>query len=146
MGITVVGLGPGNGRLLTREAWEVLTSAGVVHFRTTRHPAVDDLPAAITRESFDYLYDSADTFEEVYSQIVQELLRLGAEADIVYAVPGHPFVAESTVTRLMAAAKEADVSIRIVEGLSFVEPSLTALAVDALDGLQLFDAIEVAAY
>ena len=146
MGITVVGLGPGNGRLLTREAWEVLTSAGTVYFRTKRHPAVDDLPVSITRESFDHLYDSADTFEEVYSQIVQELLAMGADADIVYAVPGHPFVAESTVTRLVKAAKEANVSIRIVEGLSFVEPSLTALSVDALNGLQLFDAIELAAY
>jgi len=146
MGITVVGLGPGNGRLLTREAWNVLTSAGTVYFRTKRHPAVDDLPVSIIRESFDHLYDSADTFEEVYSQIVQELLKLGADEEIVYAVPGHPFVAESTVTRLVAAAKKANVSIRIVEGLSFVEPSLTAIALDALNGLQLFDAIELASY
>lgn len=146
MGISVVGLGPGNGRLLTREAWDVLTSTEVVYFRTKRHPAVDDLPDSIIRESFDYLYDSADTFEEVYSQIVQTLLTLGAEADIVYAVPGHPFVSESTVTRLVEVAKETAVSIRIVEGLSFVEPSLSALAIDALNGLQLFDAIEVAAY
>jgi precorrin-2 methylase len=30
MGITIVGLGPGNGRFLTRIAWDVLSQAEVV--------------------------------------------------------------------------------------------------------------------
>ena len=143
MGITIVGLGPGDGRLLTREAWDVLNRAGTVYFRTERHPAVNDLPAKIIRKSFDYLYNGANTFDEVYSQITDELLRLGKETEIVYAVPGHPFIAESTVTRLAAEAEKAGIPIRIVEGLSFVEPSLTAIAKDGLDGLQLFDALEI---
>ncbi len=144
MGITIVGLGPGNGRFLTQEAWQLLSTAGRVYLRTQRHPAVTDLPDTVELVSFDRIYDTVDSFDEVYEQIVAELLRLGREADIVYAVPGHPFVGESTVTRLVAAANVERVPFRVVPGLSFVEPTLTAVNADALDGLQIFDAIELA--
>ncbi len=145
MGITIVGLGPGHGRTLTREAWDVLTNARMVYLRTARHPAVDDLPPGLPRQSFDQVYDTAVSFEAVYTQIVEALLAHGRENDIVYAVPGHPYVGESTVTRLIAAAAP-DIPVRVVAGLSFVEPSLTAVGVDALDGLQIFDAIGIAQY
>ncbi len=146
MGITIVGLGPGDGRFLTREAWEILTTASMVYLRTSRHPAVDDLPTNLPRTSFDHIYDTAASFEEVYTAIVAELLQLGQQQDICYAVPGHPFVGESTVTRLVAEAKAAGVTVRVVSGLSFIEPMLTAVSLDALDGVQIFDAIELAAY
>ncbi|MCP5096378.1 MAG: nucleoside triphosphate pyrophosphohydrolase [Chloroflexi bacterium] len=146
MGIIVVGLGPGNGRLLTRAAWELLTSTEKVYFRTKRHPAVDDLPATVERISFDHLYESAEKFEDVYQQIVGELIALGADSDIVYAVPGHPFVGESTVTALVKKAEEANVAVSIEPGISFVEPMLTAVNIDILDGMQLFDAIELTSF
>lgn len=146
MTITIVGLGPGNGRTLTLQAWQTLTMAGTVYLRTSRHPAVDDLPADLQRVSFDAVYDTAETFNEVYDTIVGELLRLGRESDVCYAVPGHPFVGESTVTRLVARAEEAGISLAFVEGLSFIEPMLTALHLDALDGVQIFDAIELTTY
>ncbi|MEM7118091.1 MAG: nucleoside triphosphate pyrophosphohydrolase [Chloroflexota bacterium] len=146
MGITVVGLGPGNGRLLTREAWEILSSARTVYLRTARHPTVADLPEAVACQSFDHLYETAVAFDDVYQQIVAELLNLAQAGDVVYAVPGHPFVAESTVTGLVSAAEEAGVAVRIVDGLSFVEPTLTAVRVDGLEGVQLYDAIAVTGF
>ncbi|MBK8985174.1 MAG: nucleoside triphosphate pyrophosphohydrolase [Chloroflexi bacterium] len=146
MGITVVGLGPGDGRFLTREAWQVLAEADTVYLRTKRHPAVADLPASVTLVSFDGIYETAVNFEAVYSQIVAELLRLAGAGPVVYAVPGHPHVGESTVTALETAAQEAGVDVRIVPGLSFIEPMLTAVGYDGLDGLQLFDAVEMLAF
>lgn len=146
MGITIVGLGPGNGRTLTREAWDTLINAAKVYLRTGRHPAVGDLPADLPYTSFDPIYDTAESFEEVYTTIVAELLRLGRQQDICYAVPGHPFVGESTVTRLVAEAQQVGVPVRVVSGLSFIEPMLTAVGIDALDGLQIFDAIELATF
>lgn len=146
MGITVVGLGPGNGRFLTRAAWEALSQAEIVYVRTARHPAVADLPAGVRRHSFDHIYDAADSFETVYKTIVAELLELGQAGDVIYAVPGHPFVGESTVTRLVATAKEAGIPVEIVAGLSFVEPCLTAVSQDGMDGVQIFDAIELSQY
>lgn len=144
--ITVVGLGPGNGRNLTRAAWDILSQTDVVYLRTARHPAVVDLPEQVTRHSFDPIYDSADSFDTVYETIVTELLELAQQSDVVYAVPGHPFVGESTVTRLVAQAEAAGVPVQIVAGLSFVEPCLTAVQQDGMDGVQIFDAIELTEY
>jgi len=145
MGITIVGLGPGNGRFLTRSAWELLSTTEMLYLRTARHPAVDDLPEKMQRVSFDHVYDAAEQFEDVYRHIVTELIGLGQESDIVYAVPGHPFVGEATVTALVAEAQKVGVAIVVEPGISFVEVVLTAVHVDALDGLQIFDAIELAA-
>lgn len=143
MGITIVGLGPGDGRLLTRDAWDTLVNARIVYLRTSRHPAVADLPGTVTQVSFDTVYDTAETFAEVYTTIVTQLLQLGQQEDICYAVPGHPFVGESTVTRLLTEAEAADIPVTVIPGLSFVEPMLTAIRLDALDGVQIFDAIEL---
>lgn len=146
MAITVVGLGPGDGRFLTKEAWRVLSEAEAVYLRTIRHPAVADLPENVAVVGFDHIYETADSFEQVYERIVSELLAKAETGDVVYAVPGHPHMGESTVTALETAAKEADVDIRIVAGLSFLEPMLTAVSLDGLDGLQIFDAIELLAF
>ncbi|MFK7800311.1 MAG: nucleoside triphosphate pyrophosphohydrolase [Anaerolineae bacterium] len=144
MGITIVGLGPGDGRYLTREAWNVLTEAEVVWLRTARHPAVDDLPTSLTKHSFDHLYEQKSDFEDVYNAITAELITHAKDKDIVYAVPGHPHVGESTVTRLQVAAVEHQVHLQFVAGLSFIEPCLTAAGIDGMEGLQVHDALDVA--
>lgn len=146
MGITIVGLGSGNGSLLTRQAWEILTTAETIYLRTERHPAVAELPSTINTIKFDHYYETAENFEDVYAKIIAELLSHGRKSDIIYAVPGHPFIGESTVTAVLAAAKQENVEVSIVPGLSFVEPALTAVGQDGLDGLQLFDAIELTTY
>lgn len=143
MSIIIVGLGPGDGRLLTRQAWDVLAAASPLYLRTARHPAVADLPTTGPRHSFDHLYDSADNFAQVYETIIQQVLELGRNGEIVYAVPGHPFVGEATVTGIIAAARAAHIPTTIIPGLSFVEPTLSAIGADGLDGLQLYDALDL---
>lgn len=152
MTITIVGLGPGDPHHLTREAWEVFSSAQEVWLRTTRHPTVAHLPDHLAQHSFDDLYKSEQDFASVYRAITAEVLRLGQRPQgVVYGVPGHPLVGESTVQQVLAGAREAGLPVRIVEGLSFVEPTLTALGLDALEpghgvpGLQVCDGIELAA-
>jgi len=146
MPITIVGLGPGDPRHLTREAWGVLEAAGEVWLRTERHPTVAGLPAGLALHSFDTLYEGAEDFSQVYEAIAAEVLRLGRRPEgVIYAVPGHPLVGETTVARLLLQAEDAGLEVRIVEGLSFIEPTLTALRIDALLGLQVYDAVEIAA-
>lgn len=143
--ITIVGLGPGDPRHLTREAWQVLSEAGEVWLRTRRHPTVAGLPPQPVLRAFDHLYETAEDFAQVYDAIVGEVLRLGRRPQgVVYAVPGHPLVGEATVQRILTLADEAGLHVRLVEGLSFIEPVLTALRLDALAGLQIFDALELA--
>jgi tetrapyrrole methylase family protein/MazG family protein len=142
--ITVIGLGPGAPEQLTRAAWDTLSQADVVWLRTARHPVVPYLPKGPVVHSFDGLYEKADSFEAVYAAIVQKVLELGSRQEgVVYAVPGHPLVGESTVTRVLLEARAAEIPVHIVPGLSFIEPTLTALSLDPLDGLQIVDALDL---
>jgi len=142
--LTIVGLGPGSLKQLTCEAWEVLTSAGEIWVRTGRHPIVAQLPPSIRVHSFDSVYEETPTFDEIYAIITDRVLELAARAEgVIYAVPGHPMVGESTVARLRARAADLGLPVRLVDGLSFIEPSLSALHVDALDGLQIVDALDL---
>jgi tetrapyrrole methylase family protein / MazG family protein len=146
MAITIVGLGPGDPGHLTRHAWEVLTRAGEVYLRTRRHPTVAGLPPDLVLHSFDELYEEMDDFSSVYETITERILELARRTEgVVYAVPGHPLVGESSVVRILAAAQPKGLCVQIVDGLSFVEPVLGLLGIDGLDGLQLADATDVAA-
>jgi len=146
MTITIVGLGPGNPAQLTREAWDVLSQAGEVYVRTARHPTLAGLPAALVVHSFDDYYETAHEFEQVYAAIAERVLALGRRAEgVVYAVPGHPAIGEATVGLIRAEAARTGLPVRLVAGLSFVEPALAALGVDALPNLQIADALELAA-
>jgi tetrapyrrole methylase family protein/MazG family protein len=144
MSITIIGLGPGSPDQLTRRAWEVLSSATEIHARTARHPTLAGLPETVRVNSFDYLYEQAESFSQVYLQIAEEVLRLGKTGVVIYAVPGHPLVGEASVSVILQRAQEQHIKTEIIAGLSFIEPALTALGLDALDGLQVFDALEIA--
>ncbi|NLG29340.1 MAG: nucleoside triphosphate pyrophosphohydrolase [Chloroflexi bacterium] len=140
-GIVIVGLGPGNPEQLTLEAWRVLESASRVYLRTQRHPTVSALPCGPAYSSFDEAYENGASFGEVYEHIAQRVLELGRSPDgVVYAVPGHPLAGETTVTRILALAQAAQVPVRIVAGVSFLEPTTIALGIDPFDGLQICDA------
>ena len=137
--LTVVGLGPGNPGLLSREGWSVLERAETVYLRTASHPAVAGLPAGLKVTSFDQIYEQYSDFGDVYRAIVDRLSALPPGS--VYAVPGAPSVGEATVEGL----RQAGIPFRLVQGISFIEPCLAALGLDALDGLVVADAITLAA-
>lgn len=143
--VTMVGLGPGDAALITREAWEVLRTAREVWLRTAHHPCARALPQGPTVHSFDAVYERVASFEELYHAIATELLRLAQRPEgVVYAVPGDPLVGDATVTETLRMAAAQGVPVRLVHGLSFIEPVLGELGRDALDGLQLLDAVELA--
>jgi tetrapyrrole methylase family protein/MazG family protein len=144
--ITIIGLGPGDPGQLTREAWQALAGASEVWLRTARHPTVAGLPASVTLHNFDDIYASTERFEQVYERIAERVLDLGArDGGVVYAVPGHPNVAEASVAHIRALATQRGLPVRLIAGLSFIEPALAALGVDALPQLQIADALELAA-
>ncbi|MEA3310321.1 MAG: nucleoside triphosphate pyrophosphohydrolase [Chloroflexota bacterium] len=144
--ITIVGMGPGGAQHLTREAWQVLAGADEIWLRTLHHPGVEELPQRIKLFTFDAFYEEQETFEQVYRQIATKVLALGKrEQGVIYAVPGHPLVGESAVLQILREAQVEGISTQVVAGLSFIEPVLTALEIDALDGLQIMDALAVMA-
>jgi tetrapyrrole methylase family protein/MazG family protein len=143
--VWVVGLGPGDPGWVTRTAARLLAGSSPIYLRTSTHPSAADLIGRPNVQSFDRLYDAAESFEQVYTTIAQTLIaRAGADGEVVYAVPGDPSVGEASVARLRELAADAGVTLRVVPGLSFLEPLLAALGKDALDGLALADALDLA--
>lgn len=145
-GITILGLGPGGAEMLTRRAWQALENSRELYLRTRRHPAVSGLPNHLTLHSFDNLYESAASFDEVYSQIIEQVLTLGRrEEGVLYAVPGHPYVAEASAPEIVRRAQAEGMAVQVIEGVSFLEPVFTALGIDPFPRLALVDALELAA-
>lgn len=134
MTLTIVGLGPGHIDDLSRRAWRALDTARTVYLRTGQHPTVPHLPP---HTHYIPLDDAPDG--------VTRVLDVAQLEDVVYAVPGDPMIGDDTVTRLLALAHAAGLTVRIVSGISFVEPALHLLGVNALDGLQVLDGASVAA-
>ncbi|MDE3230759.1 MAG: nucleoside triphosphate pyrophosphohydrolase [Chloroflexota bacterium] len=146
--MTVVGLGPGRWEDLTVAARDTLGAASLVICRTLRHPTVDALRAwrpDLRIESFDGLYESMPSFDDLYPEMARRLLaragELPAGETLLYAVPGHPLMGEESVRILRLAAAEQGVQVDLVAGLSFVETVCAALDLNPLErDLQLIDA------
>lgn len=144
-GITLVGLGPGHPRHLTLEAWDVLRHAEEVYVRTRQHPTVNALPVTVRVESFDHVYEEAETFDQVYEAIVERVLVLARRPQgVIYATPGHPLVGEVTGHTLLRRAQEEGLPVSIVEGMSFLAPVFRALGQDPFPRTALVDALELA--
>ncbi len=136
--ITVVGLGPAGASYLSNVVVDLMAAAERVLVRTLRHPAAAGLVGV---ESLDHHYDEAETFEEVYQAMVEDLVTVArhhAPVPIVYAVPGSPLIAERTVELLRADSR---VEVSIVPGLSFLDLAWERLGLDPLsEGVRLVDA------
>ena len=140
--LTVAGLGPGSAGLITRETWTRIEAAEHIILRTRIHPTVEVLDAeGISYATYDDFYEEADDFEELYEEIVDDLFARAAEHDVLYLVPGSPFVAERTVQLLREHAAEAGIPLEILPAMSFLEPLFAALSIDPADGLSIIDAM-----
>jgi len=144
-GITIIGLGPAGAEYLTREAWAHLEQCDEIWLRTKFHPAVAGLPEGVRVRSFDEIYDSGEDIATVLETIVQQVLELGKrEQGVTYGVPGSPFVAEETVTKVMKAVEGSSLPIRLIDGVSFIEPVCSALGIDLHPQMVLADALHLA--
>lgn len=144
-GIVLMGLGPGAPQQLTRQAWDWLQTVPELYLRTSHHPTVAGFPPQLKLHSFDDLYEDGESFEAVYEQIIQRVIELGQrEGGVTYAVPGSPFVAEATCPEIQRRARALGLPVRVIEGISFLEPTFTALGLDPYPGMVLVDALDLA--
>ncbi|ENH97628.1 MazG family protein [Gracilibacillus halophilus YIM-C55.5] len=138
--IEVLGLGGGDINQLPLGVYRQLQNTTSKCFvRTKDHPIVEQLETeGITFTSFDHIYEKHDQFQDVYKEITEQLLQYAwEEGHIVYAVPGHPMVAERTVQLLL---EQDQVTIEMAGGQSFIDDVLTAANIDPIEGFQLIDA------
>ena len=133
--IVVVGLGPGNPGLITAETLNAISRISVRYLRTVHHPSAHLVSDA---SSFDHLYDSAVSFDDVYSDIAVTLVEAAKQHDeVLYAVPGSPTVLEKSVAHLRA---RTDIDLVILPAVSFLEDVWRALGIDPIEtGVRLID-------
>lgn len=142
--ITIVGLGAGDIDQLPLGVYKRLKKESFVFLRTKEHPVVRQLEEeGVSFISFDSVYEQHDQFEQVYEEIVERLLNKAKEEDILYAVPGHPLVAEKTVQLLLERGKDADVNVVIGGGQSFLDSLFAALKIDPVEGFQFLDGTDL---
>lgn len=137
--IEIIGLGAGDIEQLPLGVYRKLQNEKrLVFVRTIDHPVVQTLhEEGIEFHGFDSYYETYDHFEEVYEKIAETLVEEAAKETIIYAVPGHPMLAEKTVELLR---KQTTVEVEIIGGHSFLDDLFTTLNIDPIDGFQLVDA------
>jgi tetrapyrrole methylase family protein/MazG family protein len=134
--IIVVGLGPAGPELITNRTSELVGSTTPVYLRTARHPAAVGLDRA---DTFDDLYESADSFAQVYESIADRLVSISRDSgEVIYAVPGSPRVLEHSVSILLQRRDEADVLVE--PAMSFLDLAWDRLEIDPIeDRVRLID-------
>ncbi|SHJ70861.1 tetrapyrrole methylase family protein / MazG family protein [Clostridium amylolyticum] len=144
--INIIGLGPGAADALTLGSLRLLKNSDDIMLRTAKHPTIDFInDEGINYLTYDYAYDKFKSFDEVYDFIAKDLVEKHKEkGDLVYAVPGHPLVAEKSVELLIHLAEEENIEVNIVPAVSFIDAVLESLKLDPVKGLKLIDAFDMA--
>ncbi len=139
--VTIVGLGPGDlDRLPLHLRGILMDPSARVIVRTSQHPAAEELAALRDVASCDDLYEAAGTFDEVYAGVADRVVRAATSGDVIYAVPGSPFVAERSVSLVRRAAMAAGLDVATVPAPSFLDEMWSALEFDpATRGVQILD-------
>ncbi len=140
-GVTLLGLGPGDPGLLTRQAWEWLERLSEVTLRTAQHPAVAAFPQHLKIELLEALAEREDGVAEMAARILELARRPGG---VTYAVPGQPGMGEAVCAEIVRRAAQERLPVRILPGVSFVEPALAALGLPPSPRLTLVDGLELA--
>jgi len=126
--VTVVGLGPAGPEYVTAHTLAEIARIPYRYLRTSRHPSASLVPDAVT---FDEIYEAADTFADVYSEITDRLVAAAVEhGEVLYAVPGSPLVLERTVRSL-----RADERVECVAhpAMSFLDVIYARLGIDPVE-------------
>lgn len=149
-GLTIVGLGPARPEHLTTEALDVLKQAehsgarvyGLAHVREL----VASLAPGLEVRPLDYLYALEQVPRPVaYRDLATMLVRRAFqdEQDVVYIVAGSPLFVNDAVLWIRRACAEAELPLRLVHGMSFLDLILDRVFWTGHQGLQLLSAWNV---
>ena len=139
--VVIIGLGPGPRNTVTEATLQAIASIPHQFVRTRKHPTADLLPTA---QSFDHLYESLPTFDDVYAAITESLVAAATEhGEVLYAVPGSPLLLETSVTQLRADTR---IEVQVLPAMSFLDLAWEALGIDPVNaGVRLIDGHRFAA-
>lgn len=139
--IEIIGMGPATLSYVTKETLEKILDKKKIILRTKIHPTVKEIEnLGVEIESYDKFYDEAKDFESLYGRIAKDLAERGKKENILYGVPGSPFVAERTVVLLREYAKKENIELKIYPAMSFLDLLYQKTNTDPIEGLAILDA------
>jgi len=143
--IKIVGLGPGAKEALTLGTLDVLKDSDKIYLRTKKHPTVEYLQKEnIEFETFDDKYETYKSFDQVYEAIAKDIIETHEKyKEVVYAVPGHPLVAEKSVNNLIEMCEDKSIEFKIYPAVSFIDAMIEALKIDPINGIKVIDAFDI---
>ncbi|MBD8071010.1 nucleoside triphosphate pyrophosphohydrolase [Bacillus sp. PS06] len=140
--ITIVGLGAGDLNQMPVGLYKIITKAEHLYLRTKEHPVITELEKeGLVYQSFDEIYEGHEQFQDVYEEIAHRLVEEARTKDVIYAVPGHPLVAEKTVQLLLEPKEDTHYQVEVAGGQSFLDPLFAALQIDPIEGFQFLDGL-----
>ena len=90
------------------------------------------------------MYEKFDSFDDVYNSIAMDIIEQYKKFnEVVYAVPGHPLVAEKSVTLLIKYCQKENIQYEIVPAVSFIDAVIETLKLDPIDGIKIIDAFDI---
>jgi tetrapyrrole methylase family protein/MazG family protein len=132
--LRVVGLGPGDPAWIPQRNIDALLGASIILLRTEVHPSTQMLlEKRLDFKSCDDLYESSDSFYELYAAIAARAA--GLPDDAVFAVPGHPMIGEESV-RLLDSLRD----IEVFPAPSFIDAVLASAKASFSGSLQVWNA------
>ncbi|SFD73207.1 tetrapyrrole methylase family protein / MazG family protein [Lentibacillus persicus] len=136
--IEIIGLGAGDLDQLSLGIYKKLTSrTTALYVRTADHPVIRQLEQeGVSFQAFDDIYEERAHFQDVYQHITDSLLENARHDTIVYAVPGHPMMAEQSVQLLL---NQDAIPVEIIGGQSYLDALFSSLRIDPIDGFQFVD-------
>ena len=142
--LTIIGLGAGDLEQLPLGVYRQLISADKIYARTLEHPVLKQLlDEGLQAVSFDSVYEKHDGFQAVYEEIAETLLAHAETESVIYAVPGHPMVAEKTVQLLLEKGESCGIAVTVAGGQSFLDDLFSAVKIDPIEGFQLLDGTDL---
>lgn len=143
--IKIVGLGPGAKEALTIGTISELEKNKNIFLRTEKHPTVEYLKEKnIKFTTYDDVYETMESFDEVYLNIAEDLINKHKEVgELIYAVPGHPLVAERSVFNLVQLCNENNIEYKVIPAVSFIDAMMESLMIDPIEGLKVIDAFDI---
>ncbi len=143
--IHIVGLGPGAVDNLTLGAYRQLTRRDcAIRLRTGRHDVAEYLrQEGVDLATYDHFYQQGEDFEHVYRCIAADVIALALSGrQVVYAVPGNPWVAEKTVSLICDLARRQAIAVEVMHGMSSLEAVYGELGLDPSSGITVQDALD----
>ncbi|QTN01269.1 nucleoside triphosphate pyrophosphohydrolase [Sediminibacillus dalangtanensis] len=137
--VEIIGLGAGDINQLPLGIYrKLIDHKEQIYVRTLDHPVIEHLKQeGVTFASFDEIYEKNQEFSSVYEEIAALLADAAVKHDVIYAVPGHPMLAEKTVQLLLENDK---LHVSVTGGQSYLDALFTTLRIDPIDGFQFVDA------